>query len=252
MLSRRYWWTLVVTGLAMTGAAGGLSAQGQTPVNRALATRADLEAALTTANTKGAPKLSGRDREILEQRLAEGDFRMGDRVFVSIQSDKVVTDTFMVLAGQVLTLPDMDTLRLRGVLRSELQQTLQTHVAKYIRSPNVQAEALLRVGVLGAVARPGYYSVRADLPVGDLATVASGLAADADLKKVQILRDGKEYWPRDDVRRAMASGMSLDVLGAKGGDELLVGRRGGGVGPTVVIVSGVVTVATALILLFRN
>lgn len=252
MVNRRYWWTIAVAGLVVLGAVVRLEAQGRTPVNRALATRADLEAALAAANQKGGQKLSGRDREILEQRLNEGDFRMGDRVFVTIQSDKITSDTFSVLSGQILTLPDMDTLRLRGVLRSELQQTLQNHVAKYIRTPNVKAEALLRIGVLGAVTRPGYYSVRAELPVGDLPMIASGLSGEADLKKVQILRDGKEYWPREDVRRAMASGMSLDVLGVKGGDEYQVGRRGGGIGPTVVILTGVATLATTLILLLGN
>lgn len=252
MVSRRYWWTVVLTGLVLlAGVAWDLNAQVQTPVNRALATREDLEAALAAANQKDRQKLSNRDRAILEERLEEGDFRMGDRVFVTIQSDKIVTDTFTVLTGQGLTLPDMDTVQLHGVLRSELQQTLQNHVSKYIRTPNVKAEALLRVGVLGAVNRPGYYSVRADLPVGDLPMVATGLAGDADLKKVQILRDGKEYWPRDDVRRAMASGQSVDLMGLKGGDEFVVGRRGAGLGPTLLILTGIASLATTVILLAR-
>lgn len=229
-----------------------LGAQDPPPVNRALATREDLQGALAAASKGVGPKLSGRDRQRLEQRLEDGDFRMGDRLVLKVVGESTLSDTFTVRAEQVLALPDMAPLSLHGVLRSELQARLLEHVSNYIRSPTVTAEALLRVGVLGAVVRPGYYNVPADRALGDLPTVASGLAGDADLGKTQILRDGKEHWPRSDVRRAMASGQSLDVLGLKGGDEFVVGRRGAGIGPTILVLSGVVTLATTALLLFAK
>jgi protein involved in polysaccharide export with SLBB domain len=195
--------------------------------------------------------MSSRDRQILEQRLADGDFRMGDRLVMRVTGEQALTDTFTVRADQILALPDMTPLSLHGVLRSELEAKLLAHVSQYIKTPTLTAEALLRVGVLGAVNRPGYYNVPADRAIGDLPNVASGLSTEADLGKTSILRDGKEYWPRDEVRRAMASGQSLDLLGLKGGDEFVVGRRGGGIGPTVYLLTGIASLAATIVLLSR-
>jgi protein involved in polysaccharide export with SLBB domain len=242
---------LIALGI-VTWVVPSLVAQSQVPVNRALATREDLEGLLAAAGQGSGPRLSTRDRQVLEHRLQEGDFRVGDRLVVIVQGEKALSDTFTVRTGQTLVLPDMAPLPLHGVLRSELQDKLQAHVSQYIRDPTVTAEALIRIGVLGSVARPGYYNVRADQPLGDMLTVAGGLAGDADLGKAQIRRDGIEYWPREDVRRAMASGKSLDVLGLQGGDEIQIGRRGSGFGATLGIITGVATLATTIILLTRN
>jgi hypothetical protein len=252
-MTRRLGWRgvglVIMTSLCIVPSLAG---QDQAPVNRALATREDLEKSLAAAAQGTGQRISDRDRQVLEHRLKEGDFQVGDRLVVTVQGEKALSDTFTVRAEQMLVLPDMPPLSLHGVLRSELQDRLLAHVSQYIRSPDVTAEALLRIGVLGAVVRPGYYNVRAAQPLGDMLTVAGGLSAEADLGKAQILRDGKEYWPRDDVRRAMASGQSLDLLGLKGGDEFMIGRRGGGIGPTVAILGGLATLVTTIVLVSRN
>ena len=252
-MTRRPEWQRAVWAVVMVMCVvPSLAGQSQLPVNRALATREDLEGALAAASQGSGPRLSAQDRQRLERRLQEGDFRAGDRLVVTVQGEKSLSDTFTVRAGQILALPDMAPLSLSGVLRSELQDILLTHVSQYIRSPDLSAQALLRIGILGSVARPGYYNVRADQPLGDIPGVAGGLSPDSDLGKAHILRDGKDYWPRDEVRRAMASGRSLDVLGLKGGDELVVGHRGGGIGPTLAIVTGVAGLAATILLLTRN
>lgn len=220
----------------------------QAPVNRALATRADLERLRSGTGTA----LSGRDRQAIEHRLQEGDFQEGDRVLVSVSGEKALTDTFTVRAGPVLALPDMAPLPMRGVLRSEIEERLTAHVRQYIREPAVTVQPLLRIGILGAVARPGYYSVPADQPLGDMLGVAGGLTADGNLAKTSVSRGGAEYWPRKDVRLALASGQSLDQMGFQGGDEIQVGRRGGGFGPTLAIIGGLATLTTTIVLLRRN
>lgn len=241
--------SLLATALVLV--ATSLAAQ-QAPVNRALATREDLESALALGSSGKGPKISGADRERLQARLAQGDFLPGDRLVLRVAGEQILTDTFTVKDGQMLALPDMEPLSLHGVLRSELQDKIQAHVARYIKNPQVVAQALLRVGILGAVVRPGYYSIPASVALGDLSNVAGGLGPDAELKKVSILRDNKELWPKDQVRKAMASGLSVDRLGLKGGDEFNVGRRGGGFGATLAILTGIATLTTTIILLSKN
>lgn len=221
------------------------AAQGQGLANRALAGRADLEGLLSS-------KLGSRDRAEIQRRLDEGDFRDGDRVYLSVRGEQALTDTFTVKPGPILELPDMAALSLKGVLRSELQDKLTKHIEQYIKEPSVAAQALLRIGILGAVGRPGYYNVRADQPLGDLLTLALGLSPDGDLNKVSLSRNGAEYWPKEDVRRALSSGKSLDMLGLQGGDELQVGRRGAGFAATFGIITGVVGLTTTIILLARQ
>ncbi len=225
---------------------GVQSAAGQNAAARALATREDLQALLANR------QLPGRDRAIIEHRLEAGDFKPGDRVFLTVRGEQALTDTFTVQNGPNLQLPDQAPLPLHGVLRSELQAKVTEHVSQYLRTPTVFAQALLRIGILGAVVRPGYYNVRADQPLADMLTVAGGLAGDGELKKTSLSRNGAEYWPREEVRRALASGKSLDVLGLQGGDELQVGRRGAGFAATFGIITGVVGLTTTVILLTRN
>lgn len=228
-----------------------LAAQVRAPVNRALATREDLKSALAGGQSGKGQKLSDRDRSILRERLERGDFNPGDRLVIRVKGEQALSDTFTVKEGQILALPDMAPLALHGVLRSELQELVLTHVGKYIRSPDLTADPLLRVGILGAVVRPGYYSVPASLAIGDLPNVAGGLGPESDLGKTRILRDGKEFWHKDDVRKAMADGGSIDLLGLRGGDEFTVGRRGN-FGATLAIVTGIATLATTIILLSKN
>jgi protein involved in polysaccharide export with SLBB domain len=249
-MNRRLDWRGMVTALGMViCVVPSLTAQNQGLVNRALASREDLEGLLAAANQGSGPRLTAQERQVIEHRLQEGDFRVGDRLVVEVAGEKALSDTFTVRAEQMLVLPDMAPLPLRGVLRSELQDKLQAHVSQYIRDPTVTAEALIRIGILGSVARPGYYNVRADQPLGDMLGVAGGLAGDADLGKARVLRDGNEYWPREQVRQAMASGKSLDVLGLQGGDEIQIGRRGQGFGATLAIIAGVASLATTIILI---
>ena len=69
-----------------------------------------------------SPGYSGRVRErarngiaLIQTRLDEGDFRIGDRVILSVQGEWPTPDTFPVEAGPGITLPVMGRISLRGV-----------------------------------------------------------------------------------------------------------------------------------------
>ncbi len=138
---------------------------------------------------------------LLRTRLQKGDFQDGDRIIVKLlgQIQLPGNDTVTVRAGKVLPLPQMADLPLEGVLRSELQPKLSSHIAKYLRDSTVRATPLLRMAVLGQVRNPGYYYVH------------------------MIIRRGTDIiWNAQDTRTALADGMSLDRLHLRAGDELYV------------------------------
>jgi protein involved in polysaccharide export with SLBB domain len=226
-----------------TGALSG-SLEAQSPTNSPLATREELEAILARS---GKAKVSESNRKLVEARLRDGDFQNGDRIYVRVRSDSSLSDTFAVRVGQILNLPDMPPLELRGVLRSEVKERIQTHVAQYIRNPQIEVEPLLRLGLLGQVVRPGYYNVRADVPVSEVVMVAGGMGADADFKKTTAQRAKVELYDREAIRQAMAAGMSLDQLGLQTGDEIVVGKASTGFSGALPLITGVAALAAAII-----
>jgi protein involved in polysaccharide export with SLBB domain len=209
----------------------------------AMATRADLEAALREAKEGSALA------RVLRQRLTEGDLRAGDRMVLAVEGESALTDTFLVRTGQVLALPQIpNEISVKGVLRSELDQHMTKEIARYIRNPRVDAVALMRVAVLGAVNQPGYYNVPAEMPLADVVMAAGGPAGDAALDKTVVKRSGSELYEREQVKRALARGESLDQMSVNSGDEIVVGR-GGGLAralPYIGALTGIIGVTIAL------
>lgn len=237
----------VILLLATLSTSGAVS---QSMATRALANRQDLQDALA-AGMSSQGKLTSRERETIETRLAQGDFLDGDRILLTVRGDSALSDTFTVRQGQ-LNLPDLPPLSLHGVLRAELSDTLSAYVGRFLRSPQVEAAALVRIGVIGSVTRPGYYDVRADVPVSEILMAAGGLGPDADFNKTVIRRDGVEHWSRDEVRRAMAAGQSVDQMGMRGGDAMFVGRRGSGFGGAIPILGALAGVTLAVFAIARG
>jgi protein involved in polysaccharide export with SLBB domain len=199
-----------------------LAAQEATPVdqNNTL-TRTELEAQAATAERANDATKAAAIRE----RLRDGDFKVGDRVVITVQGETFVTDTFTVRTGQTISLPNLPDISLRGVLRAELTDYLTREIGRYIRNPSVKTTSLIRVAVLGEVSNPGFFSVPADYLVSDVIMAAGGPTALADLKKSELRREQKVVLDKDDMQQAIASGTTLDRLDVRPGDEFRVGQQ---------------------------
>lgn len=179
-------------------------------------TRADLE--------RMASSSSGAERAMIQSRLTDGDFHSGDRIIVTVQGEAGFVDTATVRANQILQLPNLPEISLHGVLRSEVRSYLDQQIGKTIRNPRVRALPLLQIGVLGEVAKPGYYSVPADALVSDVVMVAGGPTHQADVSKSKVVRDKREIVSRDAFHQAMGNGSTVDQLSLRAGDEIVVGE----------------------------
>jgi hypothetical protein len=229
---------LIIGGLAL--AADGSRAQAPNGANagRAGATRGELErlaaraesAASVDSATAPSREQSRRDAAALRERLREGDFRPGDHVVLTVRADSALSDTFVVRAGgpagPVLRLRNLPETSLRGVLRSELQAHLVAHVGRFLKDTVMRTTVLMPIGVLGELARPGYYRVPVDLPFSDVIMAAGGPTPNADLTRIVVRRGSREVLSRPAARAAIVRGLTLDELGLSPGDEVLVsGRR---------------------------
>ena len=144
----------------------------------------------------------------------------------------------------------MAPLPLQGILRSELVSRLSTHIGRFIRDPVVRARPLVRLGVLGNVARPGFYYTAADVPLSDVLMTAGGPGADADVKKISVSRDGQVIVDERNTALALKDGLSMDALHMQAGDELQVGKQAhfnwGVVIPTISALVGVLIAASQM------
>ena len=217
--------------LVLVAYAGVCAAQSVSPAGGARAefvTRSELQTQAVAAENQHR----AGEAWLLRQRLEKGDFQDGDRIIVQIQGNVLagkspveIPETLTVRAGKLLELPRMSDLPLEGVLRSELQQRLIDHLSQYIREPSVRATPLVRVAVLGYVARPGYIYTSADQPLSDVLMKAGGPGPDADIAHVVIRRGSDVIWNAQDTHTALADGLSLDRLHLRAGDEIYVPQQ---------------------------
>jgi protein involved in polysaccharide export with SLBB domain len=235
----RFVWSVCLTigALALVADASRAQAPSAGNAGRAGATRSELErlavraesgASVDSATTPSRDQ-SRRDAAALRERLREGDFRTGDHVVLAVPADPALSDTFVVRAGgpagPVLRLPNLPEISLRGVLRSELQAHLVAHLGRFLKDTVMRTTVLIPIGVLGELARPGYYRVPVDLPFSDVIMAAGGPTPNADLTRITVRRGSSELLARPAARAAMVNGLTLDALGLAPGDEVLIGAR---------------------------
>ena len=186
-----------------------------------LESRAQLEAEARTAEQQNRTS----EAWLLRTRLQRGDFQEGDRIVVNLLGSVQGSDTISVRVGKLLPLPRMGEVPLEGVLRSELENRISTHLAKFLRDSSVRAVPLVRLAVLGQVQRPGFYYTSADVLLSDMLMKAGGPGPAADLSKVSIRRAGETIWNAQDTRTAMSDGLSIERLHLRAGDEIYVAEQ---------------------------
>jgi protein involved in polysaccharide export with SLBB domain len=202
-------------------------------VGRASATRGELESQAARAEEQAASLAVSaqvraekqREAAALRTRLREGDFEVGDRIVLAVQGDSALSDTLAVQPGRVLNLRGLPALSLAGILRAELRSHLVTQIAHFVKDTALRATPLIRFGVLGEVARPGYYRLPADIPISDAIMAAGGPTAHADVPKTVVRRGSKRFLSKGAVRKAMVAGVTLDQLNLGAGDEIVVGAK---------------------------
>src|ERR1041384_843114 len=200
---------------------------------RALASRADLQDLLhrlrwtadSSAHSPVMREQARRQAALVRARLDSGDFQVGDRVYLMVENEPTLKDTFNVDNGRVIALPDIGPVTLRGVLRSELEANLTSSIGKFLRRPVVHSQSLLPITVLGDVARPGFYMVPGDQPLPGARTLAGGPTRDANPSAMSIVRGGLTVWEGEVLQRALTGGTTLDELGVHSGDRIIVPHR---------------------------
>ena len=214
---------IVTAGLTIALAASAATAQQQPnpqpTQSRALATRPELDSLLKSG------KVSDDEATVIRDRLKNGDFALGDRIVIHVAQELTLNDTFPVRVGRIIILPNLPEISMAGVLRSEAQSYLTKQISMYVKDPTVLVDPLVRVSILGAVTKPGFYTVRADMLASEVVMAGGGPSANANLDKTEVRRNGVVVRKAKELKLAFSRGVSLDALNLEPGDEINVGQK---------------------------
>jgi protein involved in polysaccharide export with SLBB domain len=150
---------------------------------------------------------------------------VADRILLRVEGEQQLSDTFTVVPGPALVLPVIGTVPLAEVRRADIEPYLKRELARFLKDPVVHVRVLLRLAVLGEVGRPGFYAVPADAALADALMAAGGPTRDSKLADLRVEREASPLWSNDSLQRAMAQGMTVDQLGLRSGDRIIVPRR---------------------------
>lgn len=213
----------------------------QVAENRSAQTsRAQIVEALASAQqTLASPGYSGRIKgakrqeiALLKSRLEDGDLQPGDQVSIQVPGEATLTGVFVVSPTRTISMPGLADLSLRGVLRSEMQDTITAYLKKYVKDPAVHVSTTIRISFLGGIGKPGFYQVASDMMVGEAIMAAGGPGGGVDPSETRIERAGAVIMPKESFREALVAGKTMDQLNLRAGDEFLIGgyRVSGGKG----------------------
>ena len=156
---------------------------------------------------------------------ATSDFQLNDQILLEVEGDTQFTKAFTVGSGPALMLPVIGPIPLAGVRRAQVETYLTQQLKRYMKDPVVHAKVLVRLSVLGEVEHPGFYSVQADGPVSDALMAAGGPTKDAKFTGTRIDRLGREGVASGQLQEAIARGATVDGMGLRSGDQIIVPRR---------------------------
>ena len=207
--------SVAVSAAAQTTADPGAPPRGEP---KALASRAFLQSELTRLGSDPAAAM-------IRSRLANGDFEVGDQIFLRVRGDSALTDTITVLEGQQLPIPQLGAVPLRGVLRAELHDTVTAYLSRYLRDPQVEVRPLLRVVVEGQVNKPGFIAAAPEQPLADVINAAGGFTQQAKVTDIRLQRGETVVMRGRQLQDALGQGFSLDRLSMRPGDRVYVPQR---------------------------
>ena len=207
------------------------------------ASRAQLAARVADIERQLAGNARGADRTRLtsevaaiKQRLAEGDFGVGNQFVVTIvtpetsQPDTVSVRDSLVISFPPIVQPGLPNITLpdasvRGVLRSEIDEAISTHVARYLRNATVRVNVLTRLIIAGAVARQGSFLASPDRPISEVLMLAGGPTPEGKLDEVEITRAGTKILSAKDSRKVLKEGKTLAQVDVQSGDVVTVPKK---------------------------
>ncbi|HXV85543.1 MAG TPA: polysaccharide biosynthesis/export family protein [Gemmatimonadales bacterium] len=172
--------------------------------------------------------------------------RPGDIVRIEVWGQEAYSGQFQVDERGILQYPVMGEIAIDNLTVADLRDRLRQGLETIFNRPFVTVTPLFRMAVLGEVARPGLYTVDPTLSVLDIVAMAGGTSRNGDLNRIRLLRAGAEE--QLSFQRESIQGRTLQDIGVRSGDQILVARRPFTRDDLVLVLQGVQIMVSVLIL----
>lgn len=149
--------------------------------------------------------------------------RPGDLIRIDVWGREEYSGQFQVDETGAMHYPVLGELNAADMTVAALRDTLRAGLGRLFTNPFVTITPLFRIAVLGEVVRPGLYTVDPTLSVTDVVALAGGPSRVGNLNEIRVLRPGQEE--RFSFEREAVHGRTLQAIGVRSGDEILVPRR---------------------------
>lgn len=152
----------------------------------------------------------------------ETPFKPGKALRVTIWQQPDLSGDYSIDSEGYVIFPLIGRIKVSRYTRDSLKSYLSSEYSNYLRSPIITIEPLIRVSVLGEVKAPGLFRVNPESPLWDVIEMTGGPTTVANMKKIKVMRRGKVI--NKELLIAFENGESLNSLGFKSGDQIVVPR----------------------------
>ncbi len=145
--------------------------------------------------------------------------RTGDVLKVAVWGHEEFSGEFAVDETGHLQYPVIGDIEVKDLTVWQLRDRMKQGLEQIFKNPFVTVAPLFRMAVLGEVRNPGLYTVDPTLSVLDVVALAGGPTPAGNMNKIHLLRAGEE------AQLSFARGRSLQDMGVRSGDQVIVGRK---------------------------
>jgi polysaccharide export outer membrane protein len=148
----------------------------------------------------------------------------GDGIRISFfDIEEVITGDYYIQPNGLINLPQIGVINTSNKDFKKIKSEIERLYSSLYKDPHLSVNALFRINILGAVARPGFYYVSDYEKFTAILTFAGGTTAEADLKDIKLIRNFKQI--DIDVETIMKEGSTAMDFGLRSGDQVFVPRN---------------------------
>lgn len=156
------------------------------------------------------------------QGLPGRTFIAGDAVAISTLPDSLsfLNNIFPIDDRGFVELPIYGKAKITHMTVEEFEKFIRENFKDYLRFPDIKAKPMIRLSVLGGVARPGLYYFDSNHSLWEIIYEVGGTLNEDGLKQMRWERSGKTV--EGDLVPHIQTGISLRDLGFRTGDQIWV------------------------------
>jgi polysaccharide export outer membrane protein len=149
--------------------------------------------------------------------------RPGDVLQIRVWGQEAFSGQFQVDETWTIQYPVLGDISVQDLTVAQVRERVRAGLEKLFNQPFVTVTPLFRMAVLGEVRTSGLYTVDPTLSVLDVVAMAGGPSPDGNLRKIRLIRGGREL--RVDFEREALAGRTLSEIGVRSGDEIVIPRK---------------------------